>query len=182
MIERFKKQFLGENKHRIILILVIVFFALLMFFYNSYGRIDYVNNVKLCNQNSVCELLWTGGFAQPLNTALPYLLISSFILIFVSAAGYKLWAKIMAPAFIIFLILVAISPMSCSSKICFDRSTMSLGFSIIYLIATALIILESGPYSGKEKEKPEVFVESEDEEDEEEIKNFKEYDETDDRD
>jgi len=144
MIDKLKKVFLGENKYRII-ILSISFVFFILFLLSKVLR--FPENIGLCHNNGLCESFWLDGVAIPLFWSLPYLIISTLLLIFFSKNTFKLWVKIMIPAFIIFLIITITTPDICSGMICFDRTLVASGFAKLFLIFTVLIVLIKSIYN-----------------------------------
>ncbi len=140
MIEKIKKIFLGENKYRMIIFLFMLVFAILFYFTSFLRYPNFINNLWLCNNNGLCEFFWSRDIAWPLYSFLPYLFISTFLLLFFSKNTFKLWAKIMVPVFIVSLIITITTPDICSGMICFDRTLVASGFAKLFLIFTVLII------------------------------------------
>ena len=138
MKEKIKKIFLGENKYRIVILSISLAFFVL-FLLSKVLR--FPENIGLCHNDGLCESFWLDGVAIPLYWSLPYLIISTLLLLFFSKKTFKLWAKIMVPVFIISLIITITTPDICSGMICFDRTLVASGFAKLFLILTVLIVL-----------------------------------------
>jgi len=138
MIEKIKKIFDGENKHKLIIILIsLIFFVL----YLLSKVLRFPENIGLCNNNGLCESNFFYGVWLPFYNSVFYIFISSFLLIFFPKKLFKLWTKIMVPVFVFFLLITIMTPDICSGMICFDRTNVALGLSKLYLILTVLIVI-----------------------------------------
>ncbi len=143
MVKIIKKIFLGENKYRVVILSISIFFFI-SFLLSKVLR--FPENLGLCHGSGLCESFWLDGVSIPLYWSLPYLIISTFLLFFFSKNTFKLWAKIMIPVFIISLIITITTPDICSGMICFDRTLVASGFSKLFLIMTVLILIVMSIY------------------------------------
>ena len=140
MMKKIKDMFWGENEYR--LVIVLVFLALFSLFLVS-ESLKLPANISYCNGNNICEWFSLSGLAELMYNSLPYLLISIFLLVFFSKDIFKFWLKTMLPAFLVFIFVTTITPKNCEGLFCFSRNTMALGFSILFLVITVLIVWDA---------------------------------------